>query len=301
MKLFYKSIKRFLRAYPSLKLRINVNAARNEVDVVMPGLRYDDIDFTGQPDTWRIFDMVNRIENAAFFNEESFLKYDQLYMSKHISFVKACKYEAKSTFYQTTTPKTPLDVSIKLAGVGDTSFSTVSEVACGGDLKPSIRIKNLHTLVHLSERKKTPLPNWWKKEFEGLLQENKATSLLNVLPQPRPLLTFRHEFAVPLHDTDFSAHTRCASYFRYFVENASLASHRGFYQKIKNSFHDFHIKRVIMLYVSPSCWGDSLVSETWEGEAPLTLHCMICKKDNPQEIVWYGEMDMFSEVFGVKF
>lgn len=30
-----------------MKLRINVNAARNEVDVVMPGLRYDDIDFTG--------------------------------------------------------------------------------------------------------------------------------------------------------------------------------------------------------------------------------------------------------------
>lgn len=37
----------YFRAYPSLKLRINVNAARNEVDVVMPGLRYDDIDFTG--------------------------------------------------------------------------------------------------------------------------------------------------------------------------------------------------------------------------------------------------------------
>lgn len=37
----------YFRAYPSLKLRINVNAVRNEVDVVMPGLRYDDIDFTG--------------------------------------------------------------------------------------------------------------------------------------------------------------------------------------------------------------------------------------------------------------
>lgn len=47
----HKSLKKFwwfyFRAYPSLKLRINVNAARNEVDVVMPGLRYDDIDFTG--------------------------------------------------------------------------------------------------------------------------------------------------------------------------------------------------------------------------------------------------------------
>nr|XP_022345394.1 uncharacterized protein LOC111137955 isoform X2 [Crassostrea virginica] len=300
MKLFHKSIKRFLRAYPSLKLKINVNASRNELDVVMPGLRYDDIDFTGQPDTWRIFDMVNRIENAAFFNEESFLKYDHLYKAKYISFVKACKYEAKSSFYETTTPKTPLDVSTKLVGVGDSSFTTVSEVACGGDLKPSIRIKNLHTLVQIADRKKTALPQWWKKEFELLLEENKTTSLLNVAPKLKPPHTFCHEFAVPLHDTDFTAHTRCASYLRYFVENSSLASHRGFFKNIKTSFHDFHIKKVTMLYVSPSCWGDSLVSETWEGEAPLTLHCQICKKDRPHEIVWYGEMEMFSEVFGLR-
>ncbi|XP_061163517.1 uncharacterized protein LOC133172605 [Saccostrea echinata] len=299
MKLFYKSIKRFLRAYPSLKLKINVNAGRNEVDVVMPGLRYDDIDFTGQPDTWRIFDMVNRIENAAFFNEESFLNYDKLYKSRHISFVKACKYEAKSTFYETTTPKTPLDVSIKLVGVGDSSFSTVSEVACGGDLKPSIRIKNLHTLVNIGERKKVALPHWWKNEFESMLEENKQTSLMNVEPAFKPLSTFRHEFAVPSHDTDFSDHTRCASYLRYFVENSSIASQRGFYKKIKTSFHDFHIKKVTMLYVSPSCWGDSLVSETWEGDAPLTLHCQISKKDTPHVVVWYGKMEMYSEVYGL--
>lgn len=255
----------------------------------------------GQPDTWRIFDMVNRIENAAFFNYESFLKYDKLNKSRHISFVKACKYEAKSTFYETTTPKTPLDVSIKLTGVGDSSFTTVSEVACGGDMKPSIRIKNLHTLVHIGERKKVALPRWWKEEFESILKENKVTSLINVKPQLKPENTFHHEFSVPRHDTDYSSHTRCASYLRYFTENSSIASHRGFYRNINTSFHDFHIKKVTMLYVSPSCWGDSLVSETWEGDVPLTLHCQISKKDIPHDVVWYGEMEMFSEVFGLKF
>jgi acyl-CoA thioesterase FadM len=255
----------------------------------------------GQPDTWRIFDMVNRIEYAAFFNDESFLKYDKLYNSRHISFVKACKYEAKSSFYETTTPKTPLDVSIKLTGVGDSSFTTVSEVSCGGDLKPSIRIKNLHTLVQIGERKKVPLPSWWKEEFQPILKENNVTSLLDVKPQLKPEKTFQHEFSVPRHDTDYSAHTRCASYLRYFMENSSIASHRGVYRNINTSFHDFHIKKVTMLYVSPSCWGDSLVSETWEGEVPLTLHCQIRKKDTPHDVVWYGEMEMFSEVFGLKF
>lgn len=37
----------YFRVYFFLKFRINVNVARNEVDVVMLGLRYDDIDFIG--------------------------------------------------------------------------------------------------------------------------------------------------------------------------------------------------------------------------------------------------------------
>lgn len=37
----------YFRVYFFLKFRINVNVVRNEVDVVMLGLRYDDIDFIG--------------------------------------------------------------------------------------------------------------------------------------------------------------------------------------------------------------------------------------------------------------
>ena len=36
------------RAYPSLKMKVNINDSRSEVDVVLPGLRFDDIDHTGQ-------------------------------------------------------------------------------------------------------------------------------------------------------------------------------------------------------------------------------------------------------------
>lgn len=38
------------RAYPSLNLRLNVNSKQNEVDIVLPGLRYDDMDHFGKSD-----------------------------------------------------------------------------------------------------------------------------------------------------------------------------------------------------------------------------------------------------------
>lgn len=57
----------YFRAYPSLKLRINVNAARNEVDVVMPGLRYDDIDFTGMLVVAQ--KITHTIKKFALFND----------------------------------------------------------------------------------------------------------------------------------------------------------------------------------------------------------------------------------------
>lgn len=92
-----------------------------------------------------------------------------MYKFNYILFVKACKYEVKSIFYEIIIFKILFDVFIKLVDVGDIFFFIVSEVVCGGDLKFFIRIKNFYILVYLLERKKIFFFNWWKKEFEVLL------------------------------------------------------------------------------------------------------------------------------------
>ena len=43
------------RAYPSLNLRIEVDKEHHQAHVNMPGLRYDDIDYTGTIPMWRVF------------------------------------------------------------------------------------------------------------------------------------------------------------------------------------------------------------------------------------------------------
>ncbi|KAK3086632.1 hypothetical protein FSP39_021227, partial [Pinctada imbricata] len=285
------------RAYPSLNLKINLNAALTEADVVLPGLRFDDIDFTGQPDVWRVFDMVNRVEHAAFFSHPSFLDYVHLYKQNYATIVKACRIDIKSDFYETVTPKAPLDVSIRLCHVGTSSFMTLGGIACGGSMSPHVTLQNTHTLIHRKENNRVePLPEWWTNRFK--VQPENLIKPTNVIQGTKPQETFQHVFGVPLGDTDSTQMTRCASYLRYFVENASVASKLGFY-KLGTNFHDFHIKQMSLLYIAPSYWGDSLMSETWEDkDDELSLHCMVSSHDHRP--VWYAKMTLFSEVFGLK-
>lgn len=246
----------------------------------------------GQPDLWRVYDMIGRVETAAMYNDVSFLDFDVLHKQSISTIMKAVKMEFKSDFYEITTPKAPIEVTIKLKYVGDKTMITWSEAMCGGKMKPSIKIQNMHHAIDTNTRQPTVLPDWWKDKFSPDLPEFTPFS---VEPNVRPLDTHVHMFAVPLSDADTSGHTRCASYVRYFIDNASIASSRSFYKNIANSFHEFHIKKMSMLYFHPSKWGQTLTSETWEDDKKrLKLHCIVRKDEIP---VWYGNMEFFPEVF----
>ena len=243
-----------------------------------------------------MFDMVNRVEHAAYFSAPSFLDYVALYKQNYTTIVKACKIDIAQEFYEFVTPKAPLDISIGLCGVGNTSFTTQIGMSCGGSMKPSMRVQNMHTLIHRKENKVEELPEWWMNRFQ--VPEEKQTDRLNILHAQKPQDTFSHSFGIPLSDTDISHMTRCASYLRYFIENASIASKHNFYGNVQSNFHEFHLKRMTMLYISPSYWGDWLESETWQDDHPLTLHCQITSLSSKQP-VWYAKMELFPEVFGL--
>lgn len=268
---------------------------------MLPGLRFDDIDHFGQPDIWRVFDMMNSVEAAAFYSQDSFLDYNALLKQNYTTIVKACGVDIKKDFYEVVTPKAPVEVSCKLKRVGKTSFTTNVELFCGGKMKPSVTLKNVHTVISLHSNSVEPIPEWWITRFgkkEGTHKEEIPRDVF-ITPAQKPVDTFHNVFAVPLSDTDITHKTRCASYFRYFIENASIASHTGFYRNIQTNFHEFHIKKLHFLYLRPSNWGDSLVSESWEDpKNPLILHCQISTRYDRLPL-WYGMMDLFSEVYGL--
>jgi hypothetical protein len=99
-----------------------------------------------------------------------------------------------------------------------------------------------------------------------------------------------------LTDTDHNERTRCASYLRYFTENTSVASRKELLKHIKSSFHEFHIKRLSMVYFGPTNWGDMLTSETWQDDRPLNIMCEICQDGS---LKWFAEMELYNKVYGL--
>ncbi|XP_052831340.1 uncharacterized protein LOC106879066 isoform X1 [Octopus bimaculoides] len=284
-------------SYPSLNLRINVNRQRNHVDVVLPGLRYDDLDNAGLPDVWRIYDMISRVEFASFFHHESsFLDYKFLLENNITTIIKAVRMDIRSGFFETTTPKAPLGISLKLSHINDNSLMTTCGMICGGKMKPSIIVKNVHAVVKADTAKSCNLPDWWLVKHKKNLTDPVKPYLIK--PQEVPAETHNHVFTVPLTDVDALSRTRCSSYVRYFAENASIASLKDFYPQISTKFHNYCISRMSMLYFGPTTWGDVLVSKTWEDATnPYTLHCNISKDSLLQ---WYGCFEFHPEIFGLE-
>ncbi|KAK3610403.1 hypothetical protein CHS0354_008692 [Potamilus streckersoni] len=289
------SFGRLARAYPSLNLVLNVSKDLHEVGIVLPGLRFDDIDHTGQPDIMKMLDMLNHVETAALYHDVPFLDYKCLRKQNISSHVKAAQMEIRSDFYEITTPKAPLQVQIRLSQIGETTFTTHTEMYCAGRAKESILIKNMHAFVNSMSNEPMPVPDWWRNRFDKYALDKDKTPL-TIKYESMPSNSHQISLQVPLSDTDVTERTRCASYVKYFLNNASIASNKSFFKNLKTTFHEFHLKKLYMLYFGPSFWGDSVTSYAWEEENPLILHCSV-KKD--EMYLWYGRIEFYNEVFGL--
>lgn len=243
-----------------------------------------------------VFDIISHVETAAVGQEPSFLDYLKLRSQDFRQYIKACVMEINSDFYEALTPKAPLDITISLTCVGKSSYTTLSELSCGGKMEPSIRVQNKHILVHKPTANIQELPDWWKKRYSNKL--NYLTPRFEIVPVDKPRNTFPTSVLVPLSDTDHNERTRCASYLRYFMDNTSVASRRGFYKHIRSAFDTFHIKTLSMYYYRATFWGDSLKSETWQMDydSPHNIHCLISSNSAP---IWYGKMELHDSVFGL--
>lgn len=243
-----------------------------------------------------LFDMMSHVETASFGHQPAFLDYLTLRQNNIRVFVKACVMDISSDFYETTTPKAPLDVQVKLSDIGKTTFTTTNEVFCGGKLSPSVRTRSVYTLINKKTKQIEPIPDWWMNRFAPLLKSPPGSNKLYVSHSQKLDTTHMNCFTIPLSDTDHNERTRCASYLRYFNENTSIASRKELLKHIKSSFHEFYIKRLSMLYWGATGWGDMLTSETWQDDTPLSIMCHINKDGVP---VWFGKMELYEKVYGM--
>lgn len=67
--------------------------------------------YTGQPDLHRLKNIIGRVEHAALYdNNVSFLDYKNLCKKGIGSYHKGLVMEIRRHFYETTTPKSPIQV-----------------------------------------------------------------------------------------------------------------------------------------------------------------------------------------------
>ncbi|XP_076469853.1 uncharacterized protein LOC143300180 [Babylonia areolata] len=288
----FQRLQRLLRAYPSLNLRIEVDKDHHQAHINLPGLRYDDIDFTGQPSMWRLLNMIGRAEHAAFYNSDPFLKYTKLTTQGISSSSAEITMEIGKHFYEVTTPKSPVQVKLNIIGISNTTFTTCMSVMVGGRLKPSVQVKSLNVLRHRESGLLEQVPQWWRDHFSSFLPEFPEKPAVTHPPNDCGQ-TFIHHLTVPFSDTDTSGYTRHPSYLRYLFDNMSIASHRNFYDKFSaDRANDYKVRRLSMVAYGTSQFGDGLMVETFENlsEKDLRLHCFIGKNG---AAVWYGCVDFF--------
>ncbi|RUS68668.1 hypothetical protein EGW08_023569 [Elysia chlorotica] len=293
--MFRSRINHLIRAYPSLNLRIEVHRDQHKALALLPGLRYDDISYTGQPDLQRLMNIMGRVEHAAMYNTTNpFLDYQSLSRKGIGSYSKGLIMEIRRHFYETTTPKSPMQISLKLTGMMDTMYTIRTSATFGGRQKASIMMKSCNTLVHRESGLTEQIPDWFREKFLHLLPEIPD----NYRPVEPPNCigkTFSHHVVVPLRDTDSSGRTRHPSYVRYFTDNISIAANKNFYPALANMLHDYYTMRLSVVHFSPSVWGDSLLVETFQDpKDELKLHCFVCKNGN---INWYGCLEFYEVMF----
>ncbi|XP_076449887.1 uncharacterized protein LOC143286164 [Babylonia areolata] len=287
----WSRLQRLLRAYPSLNLRMEVDKQQHEAHVNLPGLRYDDIDYTGQPSVWRLLNTIGRAEHAAFYNNTSYLKYTKLHDQGIGTYGAELTMEFGRHFYEVTTPKSPMQVKLNVIGIADTSFTTCMSVMVGGRLKPSVQVKSLNILRHRDSGLVEQVPQWWRTYFTNFLPRIPEKPV--VASPPREMgQTFSHHLVVPYNDTNTSGHTRHPMYVRYLFDNMSIAFNRFKYKKFTGDLADYQVRRLSLLSYGSTCFGDALTVETFENpaEEELKLHCCISKDGMIQ---WYGCVEFF--------
>ncbi|XP_067686262.1 uncharacterized protein [Haliotis asinina] len=257
-----------------LKNMYRLTAAGKDAVIHTPGLSFESIDRNGNPlmsslmrfvTTARIFATHLPLDDTG----STMFDYAQL-TSDRLTFVASSQVISEKALYDTSVPKSPLDVSYHLGYVGKSSLSTVASI-----IVPStgqIILRNINHIVGADKTSRRPkaLPDWWREKH------GRSATLKNPLIVPRlqrPNDAVQHNVTVSWIHTDEYNHTNYTTYVDYCINTLHYAIEKGCMGSLTKEVVKRGIKSMRNSYIGESLENDELTIWVWTSDqVDRTVH-----------------------------
>ncbi|XP_067686955.1 uncharacterized protein [Haliotis asinina] len=261
--------------------RLTVDETEKSAVIHTPGLSYEAIDRDGNPTmasvlrfvtTARIFATNHPLDDSG----RTMFDFDQLF-SDSMSFVASTEVISEKAVYDTSVPKSPLDVFYQLGYVGKSSLSTVASIVVPSTGKTILRNINQFVVVHKTSRRPKPLPEWWREKYGGIAILKEPL----IIPRlQRPTDAVQYRINVAWINTDNYKHTNYTVYVDYCINALHYAIEKGCMGSITKDVVKRGIKSSRNTYIGESLENDELTIWVWASEQDdRTVHFDIQKLD----------------------
>ncbi|XP_046563539.1 uncharacterized protein LOC124272415 [Haliotis rubra] len=247
------------RSMAHLKNMYRLTVSETEKDSVIhtPGLSYESIDRD---------DLLHQQEYLppTLLDEtgRTIFDYAQL-TSDRLTFVASSEVISEKAVYDTSVPKSPLDVLYQLGYVGKSSLSTVASIVVPSTGQAILR--NINHLVGMDKtsRRPKPLPDWWREKHGG------SAILKNPLIVPRlqrPTDAPQYTAKVAWMHTDNYNHTNYTTYVDYCINALHYAIEKGCMGAVNKDVVKRGIKSMRNTYIGESLENDELTVWVWASD-----------------------------------
>ncbi|XP_067686560.1 uncharacterized protein [Haliotis asinina] len=239
-----------------------------------PGLSYEAIDRDGNPTQISVLSLVSTARIFATSRPlgdtgRTMFDFEQLF-SDTMSFVASSEVVSEKAAYDTSVPKSPLDVLYQLGYVGKSSLSTVASIVVPSTGETILRIINQLVVVDKTSRRPKPLPEWWRKKYGGIAIL-KEPLIVPRLQRPTEAVQYREN--VVWFDTDDYKHTNYTVYVHYCVNALHYAIEKGCMGAVTKDVVKCGIKSSRNTYIGESLENDELTVWVWASDqVDRTVH-----------------------------
>ncbi|XP_071103708.1 uncharacterized protein [Haliotis cracherodii] len=266
-------------AYLKDVYRLTVAETEEESVIHTPGLSYESIDRDGNPSmpslmrfatTARIFATHVPLDETG----RTMFDYAQL-TSDRLTFVASSEVISEKAMYDTSVPKSPLDVLYQLGYVGKSSLSTVASIVVPSTGQTILRNTNHLVGMDKTSRRPKPLPDWWREKHGG------SAIFKDPLIVPRlqrPTDAVQYKVKVAWTHTDNYNHTNYTTYVDFCIDALHYAIEKGCLGALTKDVVKRGIKSMRNTYIGESLENEELTIEVWSSDQDdRTVHFDIQK------------------------
>jgi len=196
--------------------------------------------------------------------------------SHTLTFLVTSSFDMDAEMYDSSIPKSPLDVKIQGGHVGNSSVNSIATIYTK-DGQRLLSNVNQAVFVDKATRRPKAIPDWWKEKYAESAK-NYESLKFSKIKRPEGVMPFK--IHVVRSDIDANNHVNWTCYVRYALD--------GLYHNVKhkliNGLDDFEkrgLKRMELLFSGESFDDDVLDVFVWADlEEELRAHVHIEKNSN---------------------